>query len=70
MKIEKNIPMPETRKTKYNWQDMEVGDSVFFAAKKTQIYKEGASAHSWGRSNNVKFTVRSVEGGVRIWRTK
>ena len=68
-KIEKEVPVPKTsgkgRKPYYPWDDMEVGDSIFFAdggRKHTQ------SAYQHGHRYGKKFVTKSFEGGVRIWR--
>jgi len=66
-KIEKGIPVPESA---YRWEDMQVGDSVFFAD--TMAYKRAASAAiHWAkrrrdRGGTIKFTVSRERR--RIWR--
>lgn len=74
MKIEENVTMPKTgagRPNKYPFKDMTIGDSVFFAGEtlgpKCRPY---VAAQVWGRDNGVKFSGRTVDGGVRIWRTE
>ena len=72
MKIEKNIPIPESAgESKYPFKDMEVGDSVFVEGQTSQ----GAammSAKNIERRYGVKFSARkrTEDGvdGVRIWR--
>jgi uncharacterized protein (DUF2249 family) len=64
--IEKNIPIPSTR-GKYPWGEMEVGDSIFIEGAKTSS-RISTLTHSYGLSNKKKFTVRKVDGGVRVWR--
>lgn len=71
MIIEKNVPMPKTegrgRPPIYPFRDMDVGDSVF-------IPEQGVggsaylSAMQHGRLNGKKFSGRTEDGGVRIWR--
>jgi len=73
-KIEKSIPAPQSHHlAKYPWPQMEVGDSIFFEGQSTSRKNGGNNnavdaAYSWGKDNNRKFTVRTENGGVRIWR--
>ena len=66
-KIEKGILIPPpVRRTKYPFGQMEVGDSVFIA-------DDGggrviAAACEYGKRHNKKFSCRTVDGGVRVWR--
>jgi len=71
MKIEKNIPTPETlgggARKKYPFDEMKIGDSIFIEG---QVIQGGAfsSARYFEKKLGIKFTARSVDGGVRIWR--
>jgi hypothetical protein len=77
-KIEKGIELPKrtggsgrTGRNKfptlhYPWKDMEVGDSFLVAGRTTR--KVGSAATLAGNRYGMKFTVRAVEGGVRVWR--
>ena len=70
--IEQGIEIPPLssrgRKYKYPWPEMEPGDSVFFSDKtSSQI---SGSCQSWGKRHGQKFVTRTVEGGVRVWRTE
>lgn len=72
--IEKNVPIPKAMvsgnaKAKYPFVDMKPGDSVFFAGAKTKG-KECSAAHSLGQIRGWKFCARSMDGGLRIWRTE
>lgn len=70
--IEKNVPVASLatgRKPKYPFSKMEVGDSCFFEGAKPKG-KECSAAHSYGHVNGLKFCVRSMDGGLRIWRTE
>lgn len=74
-KIEKGVPLPE-RAGGFRGafmsavRAMEVGDSLFAAGKK------GSNVSATGRvvgermKDGRKYTIRTVEGGVRIWRIK
>ena len=68
-KIEKGVPLP--RKTGrdgqnlYPWPEMEIGDSIFLPGK---TIKDSNAGLQYGRAHGKKFTARSVEGGIRVWR--
>ena len=72
MKIDKNIPLPGTNKekSKYAFNLMVIGDSSFFSKepKGTQS-KHVQAARKYGSINGAKFVARTVNNGVRIWRT-
>lgn len=72
MQIEKNIPIPEIegrgRPREYPFYDMEVGDSVFFDGE-TLPCKQYVAAKIAGSKTGKTFSGRTVDGGVRIWRT-
>lgn len=65
--IEKDVPIPPQQWAKngltYALRHMEVGDSVMAPGKKVS-----SIAASAGRLKPKKFTARTVDGGVRIWR--
>ena len=63
--VEKGIPLPTPRNnigTMDLLRAMEVGDSVLFPNKCTRAVL--------GRLPGKKFTTRSVEGGLRVWRVE
>jgi len=60
--IESNIEIPIPR-LKYPFPDMKVGDSFFCQDKRVK----NASAQ-FGNRHGMKFTIRVVEGGYRLWR--
>lgn len=76
--IEKNVAIPTierpNRKTgayKYPFAWMEVGDSFFVPINREKELKSVASSCSlYGKKLSRKFTVRSVRGGVRVWRVE
>jgi len=68
MNIEKNFQLP-TPLPRYEFVNMQIGDSVFFAGSKSSG-KEYTSARMHGIRKGKKFAARNVEGGVRIWRTE
>ena len=64
--IEKDVPMYRAKSEKYPWRSMELGDS-FFIPDKTSKHL-GSAALAAGKRHGRKFSVRTVDGGVRIWR--
>lgn len=65
--IEKGVPIPDNRiKTGLYpaLRSMDVGDSVFIAGAKKNVATAAFSKH-----RPRTFTLRKVEGGIRIWRT-
>ena len=74
IKIDKGIPMPESRSSgtsTYPFEDMEVGDS-FFAAGKTRPQMDNACGH-WRKKKGWKFTIEGGRTendviGARVWR--
>ena len=71
MNIEKNIPTPEGsgsgRPAKYPFTKMEVGDSVFIAGGR-QGCNELNAAKVYANRTGKRFSSRTVDGGLRIWR--
>jgi len=70
MKIDKHVPIPNGAgrgKKIYPYAEMEIGDSVFFEGKNTGS-KECTAAHVYGGKYGKKFSGRTVDGGLRIWR--
>ncbi len=67
IKIEKGVEFrPEPSNAKYPWDDMEVGDSFFYADQKVVA----ATCSRNHRDKSKKFCTRQVEGGFRVWRVK
>ncbi len=82
IEIEQGIPMPPPRKSgggggnqKYPWEGMQIGDSFFvpqppgITLAKLQIRVNGSAAPA-GKRLGTRYTVRQVEGGVRVWRVE
>jgi hypothetical protein len=71
MQIEKGKPMPGSRdykgRQRYMFADMEVGDSIFIEGQ-TSYGSAATSAKQHGKRKGKRFTSRTEEGGVRIWR--
>lgn len=70
--IDKGIPVPKQvgagRKTKYLFDAMEVGDSFFIKDTKVKTISRTCGQH--GKRLGRKFASRTVDGGVRVWRTE
>lgn len=71
--IEKNIPITSKRQkariSKYPFEQMEVGDSLFaegYISGKKLV--QAASNYVAKRGAGKKFTSRSIDGGYRVWR--
>lgn len=70
IKIEKGVPMPKPRaqRAKYPWRELGVGDSFFVPGAARARCSVGAVHSAQRIGGGVRFTVRTVEGGVRVWR--
>jgi hypothetical protein len=70
--VEKGFPIPEVRKDsmrKYPWKEMEIGDSFFLEGITRN--RAGSICNGGMRNNSgKKFSYRSIDGGVRIWRVE
>lgn len=70
--IEKEIEMPATerkltpRKSKYPFAEMELNDSFFLPDRVAKSFTP--TVYAAGKRLGRKFAVRSVDGGVRVWR--
>jgi len=70
MKIDKDIPVPETtRARKWPFIEMDIGDSVFFAEEQVNG-KAYRAAMSVGRRQHRKYVARREDQGLRIWRSE
>ena len=69
MNIVKNVPLPESRNSgsKYPFNEMEIGDSVFLLGGSHKC-KETDAAKKVGRRHGKKFVIRNEGDGIRIWR--
>ena len=69
--IEKGIPVKRPREDSvYPFTEMEVGDS-FLATEQIckKPHKVRMAAHEAGKRLGRKYVTRTVEGGIRVWRT-
>lgn len=72
MKIDTSIGKPRSSAgapRKYPFADMGVGDSIFFHGERIGTScKPYLAAQQIGLRAGMKFSGRTVDGGVRIWR--
>lgn len=70
VQIEKGIPIPHpgSGRLSYPFHEMKVGDSIL-VTDRTLPQLERMTG-SYGRRHGVKFSLRKMKGGVRIWRVK
>jgi len=70
--IDKGIPVPKLvgtgRRNKYPFDAMEVGDSFLVTGLKGKTISRICCYH--GKRLSRKFASRTVDGGVRVWRTE
>lgn len=74
VEIEKSIPKPfvnnlDRDAKKLKLHKMECGDSIFIRGQTTQCVA-AKLAYAYGYKTGKKFSSRTLEGGVRIWRVK
>jgi hypothetical protein len=70
IEIEKGIPFLARKRAaepKYPFEGMEVGASFFVAAKERKAVANKLASATYGHKPK-KFSVRQVDGGVRVWR--
>lgn len=67
-KIDKNIPPPAGKVTKWPFINMGVNDSVFFRGEDMNG-RAMRAARAVGMRHDKKFVGRLERGGIRIWRT-
>lgn len=73
--IEKNIPITERKTHEYPFTNMEIDDSFLVNAEgekaiRTLAKQLSSHASQAGKTNQMKFSIRSVDEGVRCWRTE
>jgi hypothetical protein len=72
IKLETNIPMPPKpgtgRKEKYPWAAMNVGDSFFAPGVPGATMSQNIRGTK-KRYPGTAYAYRTVDGGVRVWRT-
>ena len=73
LQIEKGIPLPERKffgEPAYPYNQMEVGDSFMLPHEDSNkaVARLSSTAAAYGKRAQMKFSVRKVEGGARVWR--
>lgn len=73
--IEKSIPIPvRSRDSRYPFKEMDVGDSFmveFEATPPIIVTRRVRSAvSSYQKKSLAKFTVRTFDDGLRVWRVE
>jgi hypothetical protein len=75
----KGVPMPQSAKKTYNFEDLEVGDMMFVPIKADEEPQRiqnnvGSSATSWGKRHQRKFQTQLIKNGgqlgVGVWRVE
>ncbi len=71
--IEKGIPIPPmayagNKKKGYPWRELEVGDS--FLIQGSNVQNVCRMIHLQQKTHRPKYCARTVEGGIRVWRTE
>jgi len=71
LKVERNIPIPKigVGHTKYPFPEMKVGDSVAVNGELKNRLRQ-AAFHYAKRHKPWSFKTRTVNGKMRLWRTK
>ena len=64
------IPKPRPRPRKYPFRDMQIGDSFYVPQTIVKNIAPAAAQVAKRMGNGAKFTCRSIDGGVRVWRVK
>ena len=71
--VESGIPIPprprrggKLNKWKYPWLKLKPGDSFFVPGKTGRNFR--AQAHHAEKRTGLQFVLRTVDGGVRVWR--
>lgn len=71
IKVEKNVPIPpqmRPRSSAIPFEKMEIGDSIFIPCKdKKAKGRATSSVAMYAKKHGVKFTTRTVTGGIRVW---
>lgn len=76
IKIEKNIPIQGRKYDMYPFKEMKVKDSFFIPVdgeiknKRSVQHKFSGLCSYFGRKLGRKYISRSVDGGIRVWRTR
>lgn len=76
--IEKGIPLPPRSRSsgysKYPFADMQLGDSFVISLNPGESidqlrFRANSALAKARKTTNAQFSSRTVDGGIRIWRT-
>lgn len=73
LKIDTDVPAPNSGCIKWPWDRMEVGDSVLVGCTThKECIRARSAAQTWGANNGIKFRTRTTNKttNIRIWRTE
>lgn len=72
MKIEKNVPMPQSRNVLvYPYAEMEVGDSFVVKGDSKHLLATVCNRNGkYAKKLGMRFTAKRVVNGVRVWRVE
>lgn len=75
--IEKGVPIPpkKSKLNKYPFHAMEPGDSFLIPLppevdRRTFTVRVTVRVAAWRKATGYRFTIRTMEGGVRVWRVE
>lgn len=72
IEIESDVPLMASHKNgrpaSYPWREMQVGDSILIPAERTHPKHASKRAYAASKRTGYKFTCRTQEDGVRVWR--
>lgn len=69
VKVEKGVAIPRPRnRSSYPWPELGIGDSFLVEGGKRSSFSNLLCY--WSMKLDRKFVARTVEGGLRIWRTE
>jgi ribosomal protein L19 len=76
VKLRKNVPLPDRERNykKYDFDALQVGDSLFVACTKEQSKNKAISVRGCisARQSLIgkRFEIRQIKGGVGCWRVE
>ncbi len=69
MQIDDGVAMPLLARTRYPFEELEVGQSfVITDASRAALHRLRVAAAYWSNKLDASFVVRPVPEGVRAWR--
>lgn len=71
--VEKGRPIPPLTTKKYPFGEMEIGDSFWVPMGENEEKTKNmirCAAGAFGRRRVMKFSVRKIDNGFRVWRVE